>query len=192
MSEEETFYRRLTGLLLARAKHNFHHGGGNVFNAYGRNNHGNVNFTPRKQVGVDNFSSYANSFEHTSNDNYGDTLKPSLIEELSKLNELPQATIEVDESVVLHVKEEISNVEHCDLMRDKNNEKGEYIEIKENGVEEKEKLVERLCIFDSISVISKESELLECSTEKESEFEKSERIQARMKEESSPTSPSRP
>ncbi|KAI5667869.1 hypothetical protein M9H77_17722 [Catharanthus roseus] len=54
-----------------------------------------------------------------------------MIEEFSKVNELPQATIEVEKSVVLHVKEEISNVEHCDLMRDKNIEK-ERIEIREN------------------------------------------------------------
>ncbi|KAI5672270.1 hypothetical protein M9H77_12634 [Catharanthus roseus] len=52
-------------------KHNFHHGGGNGFNAYGGNNHGNGNFTPRRHVGVCNFSSYAKSFEHTSYDDYG-------------------------------------------------------------------------------------------------------------------------
>ncbi|KAI5676949.1 hypothetical protein M9H77_07899 [Catharanthus roseus] len=56
---------------LARAKHNLHHGGGNGFNAYGGVNHGNGNFTPRKHVGVDNYSSYASSFEHTSYDEYG-------------------------------------------------------------------------------------------------------------------------
>ncbi|KAI5663419.1 hypothetical protein M9H77_22742 [Catharanthus roseus] len=77
-------------------------------------------------------------------------MKPSMIEEFLKENELPQATIEVEESVVLHIKEEISNEEHCDLIRDKNIEK-ESIEIKEKErVENKERLVERSCIFDSI------------------------------------------
>ncbi|KAI5677754.1 hypothetical protein M9H77_08704 [Catharanthus roseus] len=76
-----------------------------------------------------------------------ETLKPSIIEEFSKVDELPQATIEVEETIVLHVKEEISNVEHCDLMRDKNIEK-EKIEIKEKKrVENKKRLVERSCIF---------------------------------------------
>ncbi|KAI5653382.1 hypothetical protein M9H77_30569 [Catharanthus roseus] len=46
------------------------------------------------------------------------------------VNDLPQATIQVEESVILHVEEEISNAEHCDLMRDKNIEK-ESIEIEE-------------------------------------------------------------
>ncbi|KAI5664020.1 hypothetical protein M9H77_23343 [Catharanthus roseus] len=46
--------------------------------------------------------------------------------------------------------------------------KEECNEIKEKErVENKERLVERLYIFDSISIISKESELLECSKEKE-------------------------
>ncbi|KAI5677014.1 hypothetical protein M9H77_07964 [Catharanthus roseus] len=88
-------------------------------------------------------------------------MKPSMNEEFSKVNELPQDTIEVEESVVLHVMEEISNVQHCDLMRNKNMEK-ESIEIEEKErVEEKEILVERLCIFDSISILSKENELLD-------------------------------
>ncbi|KAI5663354.1 hypothetical protein M9H77_22677 [Catharanthus roseus] len=37
---------------LSRDMHNFHHDGGNRFNAYGGNKHGNGNFTPRRQVGV--------------------------------------------------------------------------------------------------------------------------------------------
>ncbi|KAI5667943.1 hypothetical protein M9H77_17796 [Catharanthus roseus] len=128
---------------LARDMHNFHHCGGNVVNAYGGSNHENGNFIPRRHVRVGNFSSYAKSTEHTSYDDYGgvakvESLKPSMIEEFSKVNELPQAIIEVEESVVPHVKEEISNVEHCDLMREKNIEKGS-IEIKEKErVENKE------------------------------------------------------
>ncbi|KAI5681903.1 hypothetical protein M9H77_03131 [Catharanthus roseus] len=67
-----------------------------------------------------------------------------MIEEFSKVNELPQATVQVEEGVVIHVKEEIYNVEHCDLMREKNIEK-KRIEINEKErVEEKERLVERL------------------------------------------------
>ncbi|KAI5664093.1 hypothetical protein M9H77_23416 [Catharanthus roseus] len=37
---------------LARDMHSFHHGGGKGFNAYGGNNHGNGNFTPRRHIGV--------------------------------------------------------------------------------------------------------------------------------------------
>ncbi|KAI5682213.1 hypothetical protein M9H77_03441 [Catharanthus roseus] len=187
--------------------HSFHHGGGNGFNVYGGNNHGNGNSTSKRHNGVGNFSSYAKSYGHTSYDDYGgydrdhvkyydyehspydcykgyhhncvakvEIMKPSLIEEFSKVNELPQATIEVEKSAVQHVKEEISNVEHCDFMRDQNIEK-ESIEIKEKErAEEKEKLVEGLCIFGSISTFSKESEHFECSKEKESELEKSERV----------------
>ncbi|KAI5681764.1 hypothetical protein M9H77_02992 [Catharanthus roseus] len=55
---------------LARYIHNFHHGGGNGFNAYGGNNHGNGNFTPRRQNRVRNFSSYVKYYEHTSYDDY--------------------------------------------------------------------------------------------------------------------------
>ncbi|KAI5652874.1 hypothetical protein M9H77_30061 [Catharanthus roseus] len=51
--------------------HNFYHGGGNGFPAYGGNNHGYGNFTPKRHNGVCNFSSYANCFEHTSYDDYG-------------------------------------------------------------------------------------------------------------------------
>ncbi|KAI5653954.1 hypothetical protein M9H77_31141 [Catharanthus roseus] len=75
-----------------------------------------------------------------------ETLKTSTIEEFPKVNELPQAQEEVEESIVVHVEEEAI--------------KEEYIEIKEKeSVQEKERLVQRLCIFDSISILSKESEL---------------------------------
>ncbi|KAI5677016.1 hypothetical protein M9H77_07966 [Catharanthus roseus] len=101
---------------LARDMHNFHHGGDNGFNDYGGNNHGNGNFTPRRHVRVCNFSSYAKSFEHTSYDDYGgvakvETLKPSMIEEFSKVNKLPQAQEVVEESIVIHVVEETSKEE---------------------------------------------------------------------------------
>ncbi|KAI5653317.1 hypothetical protein M9H77_30504 [Catharanthus roseus] len=175
---------------LATDMHSSYHGDGNGFNVYGGKNYGNGNFTSKRHNGVGNFTFYAKSFEHTSYDDYGgygrantrydnhehslydfakvEILKQSMIEEFSKVNELPQATIEVEESVALHAKEEISNVEHCDLMRDENLEK-ESIEIKEKErVEEKE----RLCIFDSIPIISKDSEHFECSNKKESELQK--------------------
>ncbi|KAI5672514.1 hypothetical protein M9H77_12878 [Catharanthus roseus] len=104
-------------------------------------------------------------------------MKLSAIEEFSKVNELPQVTIEVEESVVLHVKEEISNEDSCDNMNEKSIEKEKCNELKEKErVEEKERLVEKLYIFDFISIISKESEHFECSKEKESELEKSERV----------------
>ncbi|KAI5666852.1 hypothetical protein M9H77_16705 [Catharanthus roseus] len=149
-SKQEDYQSKLT-----RDMHNFYHGFGNGFNAYGGNNHGIRNLTSRRHVGA----------------------------EFSKLNELRQATIEVEESDVLHVKEELSNVEHCDFMNGMNNVKEEYIEIQEKErVEEKQRLVERSCIFDSFSTLSKESELLQCLKEKESDLEKSER-KVREKEE---------
>ncbi|KAI5676150.1 hypothetical protein M9H77_07100 [Catharanthus roseus] len=70
-----------------------------------------------------------------------------MIEELSKVNELSQAQEEVEESIVIHIVEETSNEDSCDNMNEKSIEK--------------EELVERLCILDSISIISKESEHFE-------------------------------
>ncbi|KAI5683016.1 hypothetical protein M9H77_04244 [Catharanthus roseus] len=96
-----------------------------------------------------------------------ETLKLSMIEEFSKVNELSQATVEVEESLVLHVNEEISNVEHCHLMG-------------EEMIEKREETIERKCIEkkEEEGVEEKESlsEHLECSKEKESELEKSERV----------------
>ncbi|KAI5672404.1 hypothetical protein M9H77_12768 [Catharanthus roseus] len=174
---------------------NFHHGAGNGVKAYGGNNYGNGNFIPRRHVGHTSYDDYGgcgrvntryNNYEHNPYDCYEgyhyscvakvEIMKSSMIGEFSKVNKLLQAKIEVEESVVLHLKEEISNGEHCDLMRDKNIEK-ESIENKEKErVEEKERLLERLCIVDSISIFLKESEHLECSKEKESGLGKSERV----------------
>ncbi|KAI5668818.1 hypothetical protein M9H77_18671 [Catharanthus roseus] len=47
-------------------------------------------------------------------------MEPLKNEESPRIKELSQAKLEVEESIVLHVEEEISNMEHCDLMRDKN------------------------------------------------------------------------
>ncbi|KAI5664081.1 hypothetical protein M9H77_23404 [Catharanthus roseus] len=55
----------------AKDMHNFHHGDGNGFNAYVRNNHGNGNFTSKRYNGVGNFSSDAKPYGHTSYDDYG-------------------------------------------------------------------------------------------------------------------------
>ncbi|KAI5676013.1 hypothetical protein M9H77_06963 [Catharanthus roseus] len=57
-------------------------------------------------------------------------MKPSIIEEFLEVNELQQATIEVEGSVVLHVKEEVTNVEYCELMRDNSLEKVKSVELK--------------------------------------------------------------
>ncbi|KAI5652559.1 hypothetical protein M9H77_29746 [Catharanthus roseus] len=63
---------------------------------------------------------------------------------------------------------ETSNVDSCENMNEKSIEKEDCNEIKEKERgEEKERLVERLCIFDSISMFSKESEYFECPKEKE-------------------------
>ncbi|KAI5662307.1 hypothetical protein M9H77_21630 [Catharanthus roseus] len=79
---------------------------------------------------------------------------------LSKNEESPK-------NVDPHVEEEELNEEPCYIMSEKS------IEIKERDVvEEKERLVEKFCIFDSISIFSKESEHFESSKEKEDELEK--------------------
>ncbi|KAI5667460.1 hypothetical protein M9H77_17313 [Catharanthus roseus] len=180
-SKQENYQSKLT-----RDMHNFYHASGYGFNAYGGKNHDYGNFTPKRHNGVGKFSFYAKSFEHTSYDDYGgydrdngkyDYYDHSPYDCFAKyhhscVNEIPQATIEVEETIVLHVKEEITNVENYSLKRDKNIEK-ESIKIKEKEiVEENEILVKRLCMFDSISIFSKESEHLECSKAKESELEK--------------------
>ncbi|KAI5667393.1 hypothetical protein M9H77_17246 [Catharanthus roseus] len=96
-SKKEAYHSKL-----ARDKCNFYHSSGYGVHAYGGNHHGNGNFTSRRQIG------------------FGvakiETLKSSMIEDFPTVNELPQAIIEVEESATIHVKEEISNVEHCDLM----------------------------------------------------------------------------
>ncbi|KAI5661947.1 hypothetical protein M9H77_21270 [Catharanthus roseus] len=55
----------------ARDKQSFYHDGDNGVNAYGRNKCRSGNFTPKIHNRVDNFSSYAKSFGHTSYDNCG-------------------------------------------------------------------------------------------------------------------------
>ncbi|KAI5682042.1 hypothetical protein M9H77_03270 [Catharanthus roseus] len=96
-------------------------------------------------------------------------IESSMVEKSTRIKELPHDKIE--ESLKIHVVEEPSKEEPFCIMNEKS------IEIKEKErVEEKERLVERSCNFDSISIISKESENFECSKEKESELEKSERV----------------
>ncbi|KAI5653335.1 hypothetical protein M9H77_30524 [Catharanthus roseus] len=96
-------------------------------------------------------------------------MKSSMLEESPKVKELLQAKIE--QRLKIHVVEETSKEKPCCIMSKKK------IEIKEKErVEEKDRLVERSCNFDSISILSKESEHLKYSKEKESELEKSERV----------------
>ncbi|KAI5666875.1 hypothetical protein M9H77_16728 [Catharanthus roseus] len=129
-----------------RAKHNFHHGGSNRFNAYGRSSHRHGNFTPKRRNRVGNFSSYAKSYGHTSCDDYGgvtkiEIMKPSMIEEFSKINELPQAQEVFEESIVNHVVEETSNEDSCDDMNERRIANEECNELKEKErVEKKERL----------------------------------------------------
>ncbi|KAI5677132.1 hypothetical protein M9H77_08082 [Catharanthus roseus] len=71
---------------------------------------------------------------------------------------------------------EISNEDSCDNMNEKSIEEEECIETKERDiVEEKERFIKRLFIFDPNSILSKESEHFNCPKEKESELERSER-----------------
>ncbi|KAI5681324.1 hypothetical protein M9H77_02551 [Catharanthus roseus] len=73
-----------------------------------------------------------------------ETLKPSMIDGFSKVNELPQVTMEVEESVVLHVKEEISNVEHYDLMRKRTKKKRALRLKKKKEIEDKGRNMEKV------------------------------------------------
>ncbi|KAI5672803.1 hypothetical protein M9H77_13167 [Catharanthus roseus] len=87
-------------------------------------------------------------------------IERSIIEEAPKVKELPHATIEAKEIVEIHVEKETSNEDFGDNMNEKSIEKKECNEFKEKERVEKK---ERLCIFDFISIFSKESEHLECS-----------------------------
>ncbi|KAI5668779.1 hypothetical protein M9H77_18632 [Catharanthus roseus] len=63
------------------------------------------------------------------------TLKPSMIEEFSKVNELPQAQEVVEESIVIHLVEETSNEDSCDNMNEKCIEKQESEKEEQRGKE---------------------------------------------------------
>ncbi|KAI5668774.1 hypothetical protein M9H77_18627 [Catharanthus roseus] len=96
----------------------------------------------------------------------------------NEVNAFGEATIDMETSFVedMMVMEttllkdimelnETSNEDSCDNMNEKSIEKEEFNE-----------LVERLCIFDSISFLSKESKHFVCSKEKKRKREKSERV----------------
>ncbi|KAI5664554.1 hypothetical protein M9H77_23877 [Catharanthus roseus] len=63
------------------------------------------------------------------------TLKPSMIEEFSKVNELPQAQEVVEESIVIQDVEETSNEDSCDNMNEKSIEKHESEKEEQRGEE---------------------------------------------------------
>ncbi|KAI5676533.1 hypothetical protein M9H77_07483 [Catharanthus roseus] len=134
---------------LARDKYNFHHGGGNGVNVYGGTTmelktsllEDLLELKKEKSTMKAKICGEKQLFMPSQRVAKVEIMKPSKIEEFSKVNELPQATIEVEKSATTHVKEDISNVEHFDFMRDKNIEI-ESIEIEEeDGVEEKERLM---------------------------------------------------
>ncbi|KAI5668332.1 hypothetical protein M9H77_18185 [Catharanthus roseus] len=82
-----------------------------------------------------------------------------------------QLNVKFMESLMVDESPKTSKEVPCCIMSKKN------IEIKEKErVEEMERLVERSCNFDSISILSKESEHFEYSKEQESELENSERV----------------
>ncbi|KAI5649717.1 hypothetical protein M9H77_35722 [Catharanthus roseus] len=64
-SKQEDYHSKL-----ARDMHNFYHSGHNGVNAYGGNNHGSANFTPKRHIGVGNFSPDVITFEHNSYESY--------------------------------------------------------------------------------------------------------------------------
>ncbi|KAI5664105.1 hypothetical protein M9H77_23428 [Catharanthus roseus] len=69
--EANTLPRLVGSTLLSSVGFSFHHDGGNRTNAYCGNNHGNGNFTPKRNNGVGNFSSYAKSYGNNSYDDCG-------------------------------------------------------------------------------------------------------------------------
>ncbi|KAI5667127.1 hypothetical protein M9H77_16980 [Catharanthus roseus] len=76
----------------------------------------------------------------------------SRVEESSRGIKLPQAKIEIEESVEVHVEEEMSKEDFCDSMNDISFEEEESIEIeRKDRVEEKERLDEKSSFFDCIS-----------------------------------------
>ncbi|KAI5666719.1 hypothetical protein M9H77_16572 [Catharanthus roseus] len=172
MRKQEDYQSRL-----ARYMHNCYHSGGNGVNAYDGGNHGHENFisrghngygnfTPKRHNGVGNFLLMDTQLSMPSQGvAMVEPLTPSMVDELPRVKELPQAKIE--KILETHVEKEISNEDSCDNMNEKSIEKEECIETKEKDrVEEKERLVERLCIFAFISIISKEKQYFECSKEK--------------------------
>ncbi|KAI5650118.1 hypothetical protein M9H77_36123 [Catharanthus roseus] len=71
-----------------------------------------------------------------------ESMKPSLLEKSSMVNELLQARIQIDESVKMHVEGEMSKEDFHNSMSEMSFEEEEIIEFeRKDTVEEKERLV---------------------------------------------------
>ncbi|KAI5663383.1 hypothetical protein M9H77_22706 [Catharanthus roseus] len=81
-----------------------------------------------------------------------ETLEVLRVEESSRGITLPQAKIEIEGSVEVHVEKEMSKEDFCDSMSDMSFEEEESIEIeRKDRVEEKERLVKKSSSFVYIS-----------------------------------------
>ncbi|KAI5663894.1 hypothetical protein M9H77_23217 [Catharanthus roseus] len=63
-----------------------------------------------------------------------ESMKLSLLEKSSMVNELLQARIEIDEVVEINIEKETSKEDPCNFMSEKHIERNEYIETKENKI----------------------------------------------------------
>ncbi|KAI5669021.1 hypothetical protein M9H77_18874 [Catharanthus roseus] len=105
-----------------------------------------------------------------------DSMKPSLLEKSSTVNELLQAIIEINGSVEMHVEGEMSKEDFGDSMSDMSFEEEESIEFeKRDRVEEKERLVEKSSFLVFISSLGEKCEKDESSKEEENDLEGNER-----------------
>lgn len=93
--------------------------------------------------------------------------KASRLEESSKGIKLPQAKIEIEESVKVHVEEEISKEDFYDSMSDMSFEEEESIEI-----ERKDRVEEKARLLGMIPLASLEDHLLpRCNSLLEDSFD---------------------
>ncbi|KAI5663711.1 hypothetical protein M9H77_23034 [Catharanthus roseus] len=79
-------------------------------------------------------------------------MEPSIVDKAPKNKELPQAKLEIEESLETHVLKETSNEDSCDNMNEKSIEKEECSKFKEREiVEEKERVDEYYVNFANYS-----------------------------------------
>ncbi|KAI5672712.1 hypothetical protein M9H77_13076 [Catharanthus roseus] len=163
---------------LARARSNCYKDGGYDGNAYGRSHRRNGHYTHRSQMGNGNFSSRAKTFDHIPYENCCENSPYDVHEGYQGCHdyydqicgrEVNHEGLISENDYPKKLKERLKIFEN-----EKNIEREERMEIKEKErVEKEERIVEKLCILDSNSSLSREIERDEHSKEKENEFEKS-------------------
>ncbi|KAI5658117.1 hypothetical protein M9H77_26910 [Catharanthus roseus] len=111
-----------------------------------------------------------------------ESVKPSLLEKSSLVNELLDVRIEIDESVEMHVEGEMSKEDFGYFMSDMSFEEEESIEFEKiDRVEKKERLVEKSSFFVSISSLAEKCEKDESSKEEENDLEEMREQKRRVK-----------